>query len=221
MLKALPMAVVAHFHGLFRMLFYDHGNVIPTSWRNIVMFFSKKINVPSMLNDFRGICLLDVVSKSYAAALTTMIGEVSLPQHYQQLLPFGNGSIGAESVIGAFSMILGKSSEWERSNPIHVFEMDVQTAYDNLHPKLIEKALIARGVHPWLVSGILKLIANLTLNPSFPNIQQHEGGNNRSCSACIRQGEVESGKLWQIALQYVLGPLLSIWKEEACRGFQT
>ena len=131
-----------------------------------------------------------------------------IPMRYDPLMYFGNGGVGAESVSAALQLMMAKSEEWHNVAPLHVFEADVQTAFDRLSPALVVDALLAWEVPLWLVASILREMARLTATCMLEGV----GADTEvSFNRCIRQGGIESGILWMRAITHLMQPVCARW----------
>jgi len=138
----------------------------------------------------------------------SILDRCSRPLKFDSLMYFGNGGVGAESVSAALQLMLAKSEEWRNCVPLHVFEADVQTAFDRLTPALCVDALLAWEVPLWLVASILREMARLTATC----VLQGVGADSRvEFNRCIRQGGIESGILWMRAITHLMQPVCARW----------
>jgi len=106
---------------------------------------------------------------------------------------------------------MAKSEEWYNVAALHVFEADVQTAFDRLSPALVVDALLAWEVPLWVIASILREMSRLTATCTLEGVASDTA---ISFNRCIRQGGLESGILWMRAITYLMQPVCERWARE-------
>ena len=77
MIAVLPLTFVFMFLEVCTRRFFGGEELMqaPSSWRHIMMIFLNKVGMPCKFTEFRGVAMLDSLSKWYMAALVISIAE--------------------------------------------------------------------------------------------------------------------------------------------------
>ena len=208
MIKSLPWSTKLMIGEMFR-LRYNGGYTSNTSWTRIVICLLAKVSSPKKFSDYRGVGLLDVLSKWDMTCIVMIAKTCPEPTSWRRLNYYGNEGLGATAVLGILQLTVAKSREWHEKYPIFIFEGDIKTAYDKLKQTTAANGMLKGGVHPKPVAAMMSECVGLTATCRFEGVE--------TCpfpwNACIRQGSVEAGIQWEKAAKMILMDVVPIWEE--------
>jgi len=113
-------------------------------------------------------------------------------------------------VIETLRHILRLSATWSIYQAI-VVSLDVHIAFDSINHVLLAVALMHAGAPTYLVAAVMEEFYDLVAQMSVAGIGStrefayHKGG---------RQGGVETPPIWNIIMDFLLGPLVRKWDEQ-------
>ena len=174
------------------------------------MFHSEGEN-PKRFADLRGISLLDVMAKWYMTAVMIVFDSHKLSPWHRSVCYFGAEGLGANGVIGGLTRLMEKGTEWKHSEgEIHLFEGDIATAFDVLSPSVVNFAMSECGFDARMTAAILEEMKDLKAHAEIFGVPVKEP---IVFNKCIRQGGVESPKVWRISMIAIMSSLVQLWKD--------
>eukprot|EP00973_Karenia_brevis_P069173 9617223-Karenia_brevis.AAC.1 len=211
MLRLLPIAAVYIVADLFAKRYSGENSEDVESWRTVLMIFLPKEASPQCLTEFRGISLLSVMSKWYMQCLYILAKRSPLPKPWNTIAVFSyECCLSTAYITTSLQLLLSRGWEWQQQKPIFIFNGDIKSAFDNLRPDVVIKALRAARLHPRLISAMLSESAGVNCWPEFDAISLDSPV---SFNKCAKQGGVESAYEWNCVMYMCLAELAPIWRE--------
>ena len=161
----------------------------------ILIFIAKESGI-CVMNDFRGVLLLNTVLKWYSNCLVLLLerAPVSSTRTFGVVASFGfRARMSCAQITGGLRVLLSKGWEWQQNSPIVVFVGDVLQAFDYMTPECVQRALEKRGTHPRLAAALLREARgwrpqSLSRTPSSKN-----GSNTTSARKQARRRQCSNG----------------------------
>ena len=153
------------------------------------MFFIPKCKNPGTFQEFRGVTLIDTLSKWYMLCLVELAKDNSDLGKFSSICYFGGLGLGTFHVTASTHLLFRKFFEWRHKHFWDLGEGDVEAAYDHLSHELIAKALKCAKVDPEVAAAILFENVALVLTAEFPGVLPVV---DVPFNACARQGAIES-----------------------------
>ena len=180
----------------------------PASWRKIVMVFLAKQQAPYMFKHFRGIALLEIVSKFYMGTVVICLQKQIRRTRFTHSVMFVyTKNRSSAEVVLILNKILATLYEWRNVVSGVVFSGDIAQAFDSCPILSVCEALFAAGAHPKTIVAFLREQLELTLCPSFSGLQIDE-----VCfEGILRQGGKDGPFAWNIFLAWLLDKIATLW----------
>ena len=96
---------------------------------------------------------------------------------------------------------------------LYIFGGDIKTAFDDLSPAIVSNAMEFWKTPALIAAALLEELCDTTCWPRLGDVECDEPV---PFNKCIRQGGVESPKLWNFSMRSLFAPLVLTWVE---RGF--
>ncbi|CAE7577241.1 unnamed protein product [Symbiodinium sp. CCMP2592] len=167
---------------------------IPTEWNEPIMILLPKVRLPTKAKELRPIALGSSVSKLFSRLLVNRALHQLRPQTYSQCAgPGRQTSDFLYTIIRLFEL----AREW--GNPLVVFKMDLEKAFDSLDREMLLSRLeekIGRGAELTCWRNLLRETTGLLQSPWGSSRVPMDRG--------IKQGAVESPVLFAYIAELVL-----------------
>ena len=140
----------------------------------MMIIFLPKCAWLSWLAQYRGITLLDVLSKWYVFGLIHLTELCPRPFAWRHVLRYSfESEKSVEHIINPMHILLEPNGRI-RKLAFSIFAGDVANAFDNLTVDMAISAMIAAGLRPCLVTAIAQDNVLLTCAPVFEGIECDE-----------------------------------------------
>lgn len=211
MLCIFPIVFTFWIYFVFRARFF--GKLIsPASWLLIVMIFFSKSMHPRCFDHFRGIALLDNISKWYSGAIVRNITRQITRTKYKDACCFAyTPKHCCGEIVLVISNLLRVAYDWRGVYDLFVFSGDIKTAFDNCPIISVGKALLAMDVSPRSVAAYVFEQIGLSLKSCFFGIEavtKFEG--------VIKQGGRDGPAAWSWLFRYLMSMLHEGWVKKGC-----
>ena len=214
MLLALSWLQVELVHEMFVLRFGGDLRGETFSWRHLLIVFLPKCRQALEMNDFRGICLLDVLGKWYMQGLMMLfrraVHHMRSPAWHRLMVMGYESNHSTTQLAMSLNLLLQKGQEWRGQQGIFIGAGDVKAAFDNLTLQEVLDSLLFWQFEPNLIRALLEESMELTAVADFPGTDptEHFGFNK-----CIRQGGVEAPWEWNAVMRKYLAILVPSWQE--------
>lgn len=126
----------------------------PMTWRHIRLFLLPKTRRPGSWSEFRGISLLNVMSKLFMAGVMCLIRERSA-EHLSSTcgspLQFGfEADCKCEDLLACLQQALQAAEEWPAKHSVVIANTDVKQAFDYQPP-----SVVVDSMHFWKCPAVL------------------------------------------------------------------
>lgn len=183
-LHALHDMLHAHFHS---------SDQPPLSWTYIRRFLLPKVKKAVSWDSYRGICLLNVLSKMYMAGIMVLLKEweeTSADVAWREPLLFGfQAECQCEDIFMCLQQSVASAREWPRKYEVCAASTDTKQAFDFVTP-----AVVAESMYSWSIPAIL--VRGLVRESLFASAEAVSSGIPPTTAfgiqTCIRQGGMES-----------------------------
>ena len=211
MIRLLPIAAVYAVVDMFSLRY--SGEVVEDleTWRTVIMIFLQKVANPTQLKQFRGISLLSVMSKWYMQCLYILAKRCQRPKAWDRVCIYSyECCLSTSHVTIALQLLLCRGWEWQLRSPVYVFNGDVKSAFDNMRPDVVVKALRAARLHPRIIAAMMAENVGAVCWPEFDGITLEMPV---TFNKCARQGGVESAYQWNAVMFMCLAELTPLWHD--------
>ena len=128
MLKALPLIFVFLIYKIFFQRYLGHQVEHVVSWRSIILSFINKEAKPTKMSHFRGVCLLDVLSKMFMSVLVMVLKRQAAPLHWKSACTFAyEAGLSTADLILTIKTLLARAYDW-RDTIEHFFVLVLVTS---------------------------------------------------------------------------------------------
>ena len=134
------------------------GGHVPVDWQRARIVPIPKSGNPEDVKNWRGITLLCVVYKIFAALLARRI--VAVLQRNEMMASEQFGFTQGKSTVDAAGLLVEILQRRWNGKCCHCFFLDISKAYDSVHPAALRYALTTFKMPERLISVILKLYAS-------------------------------------------------------------
>lgn len=183
-LWSLHMLLKAHYEGDGRS---------PITWTQVRLFLLPELRQPKGWEEFRGICLLNVVSKLFMSGVLILMkdwAKAHLGSDWNDAPRFGfEANCKCEDLLMCLQSRDSMAAEWPRQHRIIVASTDIKQAFYFVTPHVIADCLEYWKCPESLTRSLVREIAGTTAEavcPGLPHTAQFAMENS------IRQGGVES-----------------------------
>ena len=87
--------------------------------------------------------------------------------------------------------------------------LDVKTAFDEVRPRQIAKIMENHDIHWWLIDALLREMPGLEGKAMFECVES-----SFNFTRCLRQGNVEAPRLWQMMAAQLPATVEGKWKQK-------
>lgn len=112
---------------------YDGDGRSPITWTQVRLFLLPKMKNPKGRNEFRGICLLNIVSKLFMSGVMILMKDWAKKHlgNWNEAPLFGFGaSCKCEDLLACLQRRVAMAAEWPRQHPAIVAGTDIKQAFD-------------------------------------------------------------------------------------------
>lgn len=139
---------------------YKTASATPMSWTRIRLFLLPKSSKPDDWSGFRGICLLNVLSKLFVSGLMVMLRDWSsehLGRSWRSIPLFGFAQeCKAEDLITCLQARVAEASEWPEQRPMVIASSNVRQAFDYVTPEVVAKCMMYWGFPEQLTRSLIR-----------------------------------------------------------------
>jgi hypothetical protein len=135
------------------------GRVCPKAWNSAVIIPLLKKGDTSIMDNYRGIALQDIVEKIFALVLYKRLESIVDPQIYEGQFGFRKGR-GTVDAIHMIRQVLESSHEYRE--PLFICFVDIVKAYDSVDRSILWDALADHHVPVTIIELIKALYYNTT-----------------------------------------------------------
>lgn len=120
---------------------YEGDGKSPLTWTQIRLFLLPKMRNPKDWDEFRGICLLNVVSKLFMSGVMILMRDLAKAHlgtdwHESSLTGFEQHN-KCEDLLMCLQSRVAMAAEWPRQHPIIVASADTKQAFDFVTPQVV------------------------------------------------------------------------------------
>ena len=190
---------------------YDGSQTeVMTSWLLILVNFIPKQQKLKSIKHFRGVCLLETISKLYMAVLIRMVSRQFDPWKFIVCNFAYQKKLCTSHLILTVKLLLFKSYDWRgsQSDRCCVGIGDIAQAFDNARVCTLYDALCSRRLPPALIAAIINEFRRLEAKPIFQNL---EIDMKVAWSKSIKQGGVEGPWCWNQIMAWIMNLLAPAW----------
>lgn len=191
-LQALSAEAMWSVHMLLR-AHYEGDGGSPLSWTQIRWFLLPKMRRPQDWEGFRGICLLNVVSKLFMSGIIVLLKEwakAHLGRQWTEAPLFGfEAGCKCEDLLLCLQSRIAMASEWPRRHPIVVASTDIKQAFDYVTPHAVAGCLDYWHFPAALTRSLVRESSGSTATAVCPGLPPTS---DFVMERSIRQGGVES-----------------------------
>lgn len=172
---------------------FETAGASPMSWTRIRLFLLPKSSRPEDWSGFRGICLVNVLSKLFVSCLMVMLRVWSsehLGRSWHSIPLFGfEQECKAEDLLTCLQARVAEAAEWPEQRPVVVASSDVRQAFDYVTPEVVARCMTYWGFPEQLTRSLIResvgsaaeaVCVGIPPTGEFP------------MQGCVRQGGVES-----------------------------
>lgn len=211
MIKALPILAVYEAMALFQSRLDGSDSAPVEAWVNFLLVFLQKRAGSDCLDDYRGIALLSAGLKWYANVLLDFTVEFEAPCSYRLTNIFGFvEGMACQQITAPLMLILAKSYEWPKDEPVHFFAGDVKAAFDNIKTRHTALAMERRGLPARLIHALLLESRGSRMHANFQGVPMQ---GTVFYNASERTGSTDAPAKWNWILDDSLAILASEWFE--------
>lgn len=191
------MHIMLKFH-------YETAGSSPMSRKSIRLFPLPKSSRPEDWSGFRGICLLNVLSKLFVSGLMVMLRDWTtqhLGRSWHSIPLFGfEQECKAEDLLQCLQARVCEAAEWPVQRPVVVASSDVRQAFDYVAPEVVASCMTYWAFPEQLIRSLIResvgptaeaVCAGTPPTSEFP------------MQGCVRQGGVESPWCFNLVMRTV------------------
>ena len=180
--------------------------VCPKAWNTAIIIPLLKKGDTSIMDNYRGIALQDIVEKVFAKVIYRRLESIIDPQIYEGQFGFRKGR-GTVDAIHIIRQVLESSHEYRE--PLFICFVDIVKAYDSVDRNILWDALADHHVPVVIIDLIKALYYNTTakvrVGDKFSDPFDLKIG--------VKQGDILSTLLFNIFLNYIWKKVVSRWGE--------
>lgn len=173
------------------------SEVIPNKWTEGLIIKLPKKGDHSVCDNWRGITLLNTISKIISIIIQKRISSVLEPTIRNEQAGFRPGRSCVDH-INSLRIIAEQSAEWQA--PIHLVFVDFKQAFDSLDRDMMWKILSSRGVS----QKLLNIIRGLYNDAKCRVLHRGKIGDEFKVRSGVKQGCILSPLLFVIILDWVM-----------------
>ena len=217
LLHFFPLLSSFWFLGVIRGKHIGEEIKSPTSWRHIIMIFLAKVFSPTQCKQFRGISLLDTLSKFFCGVLVTYISRILKPSVFPGAACFAyTKSRSCADITFIVNHVFHNLWDWRGVEQGFCAIGDVHQAFDCAPVVSVCEAMRRAGIHPATVATFLGEMMDLKVQPDFeglPEVQVVDFG------GLLRQGGKEGPFSWNLLTRWLFSQLHVGWTADLSKGY--
>lgn len=200
--------------GLHRALsnFYNSEEMSPADWRWVKLMLLTKQRVPKQWDQYRGICLLNVLSKlcmGGAMEIARRWTQEVLGPRWNEPMLFGfERGFQCEDVLGILQGLVDEAVEWGEARPLVAINTDVKQAFDFVRPEVVARCMRYWAFPPKVIHAVVRESLHLQGSAVVPGVGASDPFRMGSCK---RQGGVEGPWCFNLVIRTALDMLRTKW----------
>jgi len=192
---------------LFTLLsFVWKSGVCPSAWNSAVIVPLFKKGDLSVMNNYRGIALQDIVEKVFVTIILKRLEPIVEPQIYEGQYGFRRNRSTIDAIYNIRKVI---ESSREFNKPLYISFIDITKAYDSVSRPLLWEALRDHNVPEYLIT----LIKTIYFNTSARVRVGDSLSDKFSLGIGVKQGDILSPLLFNIFLNFVWKKITKKWND--------
>lgn len=211
-LRYLPTATLWQLHCAMKDLFEEY-ELPPESWHELMLVLLPKVKTVGAFSDFRGVCLINTMSKMLMAGAVHLGKEyamANLREQWKDQMIFGlEPGMCTEQISMTLQLMTERATEWPGQRAFWILCADVLQAFDHVSP-----ATMAHCLEFWgFPAGLTRCMMMQSLFTKARAVPFRSCVTGSFCmSRCIRQGGMESPWAFNLVIRTVLHSVRERWE---------